>query len=339
MDTSRLKSIFLLIACLALLGIFMFLSDTLGGLRPVEEGAVSNPTGSSVISKPADNDLAEGKPDNLSIRWFNSQPPETLRGVALVIHGLNLDPDRMGPIINSLTRVGIDVLGLSLRGHGANYAHRDNMDAAAARLESFKNVSYSLWTNEAYLAYIQVQQRAQQRQVPVFLVAFSIGGLIGLDLLVSNPDVGFDKAVLLAPAISLRATIYLERALSWFPRLVIPSLTNEAYLANEKGTPVAAYNALFEALYHFEDNAGPKLNLPTLIFIDEQDEFIPLGGLKNLAEEHKLDQWKFYIVQKKEEMSAGTFHHHIIDASSTGEGAWRDMMATITGHLLGDKAK
>ncbi|MGB5747758.1 MAG: alpha/beta fold hydrolase [Desulfobacterales bacterium] len=339
METIKSKGIFLLIACLTLLGIFIALGDTLGGLRPLEEGAVSNPTGSSVISLPAADDLAGEQPDNLSFRWFNSQKPEKLKGVALVIHGLNLDPDRMGPIINNLTRSGIDVLGLSLRGHGANYAHRDDMDATAARMTTFKYVSYSLWANEAYLAYMQVELRAQQRQVPVFLVAFSLGGLIGLDLLVSNPDVHFDKAVLLAPAVSLRATIYLERALSWLPRLVIPSLANEAYLANKKGTPVAAYNALFEALYHFEENAGPKLNLPTLVFIDEQDEFIPLWGLKNLVEEHNLDKWKFYTVQKEEEMGGGTFHHHIIDASSTGEGVWRDMMATTTGHLLEAQAK
>jgi pimeloyl-ACP methyl ester carboxylesterase len=245
----------------------------------------------------------------------------------------------MGPIINNLTRSGIDVLGVSLRGHGDNYAHHDDVDSDSARLESFKNVSFPLWINEAYLAYLQVQKRAQQQNIPVFLTAFSVGGLIGLDLLASHPDVQFDKIVLFAPALSLRATIYLERALSPFPSLVIPSLADDSYLANKKGTPIAAYNALFETLYHFEDNAGTKLNVPTLIFIDEQDEFIPLWGLKKLVEEHNLDQWKFYIVQKEEEMGAGTFHHHIIDASSTGEVVWQDMMAATTSHLLGEKAK
>jgi len=328
----RRKSIFILIACLLLFGIF----TAFGGLQPVEDSVVSNQTGSSAISQPAGDVLAEDQPENLSMRWFNSPKPEALQGVALVIHGLNLDPDRMVPIIDNLTQSGIDVLGLSLRGHGANYAHSDEMDAAAARLETFKNVSYTLWLNEAYLACRQAQERAQQKQVPVFFTAFSIGCLIGLDLLVSNPDVHFDKIVLLAPAISLHPTIYLERALSPFPRLVIPSLADDAYLANIKGTPVAAYNALFEALYHFEENAGSKLNVPTLVFIDEQDEFIPLRGLKNLVEERKLDQWEFYIVQKEKEMQTGTFHHHILDASSTGETVWRDMMTATTRHLLGN---
>jgi pimeloyl-ACP methyl ester carboxylesterase len=336
---TRSKTIALCVACLTLLGIFIALNDTAGGLRPVNDTAVSKSPVSLAGSQFVGDNFMEDDPDNPSIGWYKSQKPGELNGVTLVIHGLNLRPDRMKPIISVLTKAGLDVLGLSLRGHGANYAHRDDMDAATARLETFKNVSYPLWINEAYLAYLQVQKRAQQQNIPVFLTAFSVGGLIGLDLFASNADVQFDKIVLLAPAISLRATIYLERALSPFPRLVIPSLADDAYLANIKGTPVAAYNALFDALYHFEDSAGSKLNVPTLVFIDEQDEFIPLWGLKKQVEEKSLDQWKFYIVQKEEDVGSGAFHHHIIDASSTGEVVWQDMMAATTSHLLGEKAK
>jgi esterase/lipase len=329
------KSIFILIACLLLFGIF----TAFGGLRPVEKEAVSKPIESPVILLPAGADGAENQPENTSMHWFKSPSPAKLKGVALVIHGLNLRPDKMNSIIDNLTRTGIDVLSLSLRGHGENFAHREDMDAAAARLETFKEVSYPLWADEAYLAYKQVQESAQRRQTPVFLTAFSIGGLMGLDLFASNSDVHFDRMVLFAPAISLRATIYLERLVSPFPRLVIPSLADDDYLANEKGTPVAAYNALFDALYHFEDTVGPRLNVPNLIFIDRQDEFIALEGLKTLVEEHRLNQWKFYIVQKEKEPGAGTFHHHIFDASSTGEGVWREMMAATTRHLLGDDPK
>jgi len=336
---TRPRTIAFCVAGLTLLVVFLALSDTLGGLRPVDDTRVSKPPVSSAVSRPVSDNFTEDFPDNPSIGWYKSVKPGELNGVALVIHGLNLRPDRMGPIMDNLTRSGIDVLGVSLRGHGDNYAHHNDVDSDSARLESFKNVSFPLWINEAYLAYLQIQKRAQQQNIPLFLTAFSVGGLIGLDLLASHSDVQFDKIVLFAPALSLRATIYLQRALSPFPSLVIPSLADDAYLANKKGTPIAAYNALFETLYHFEDNAGTKLNVPTLIFIDEQDEFIPLWGLKKLVEEHNLDQWKFYIVQKEKEMGTGTFHHHIIDAASTGENVWQDMMAATTRHLLGDKAK
>jgi len=261
---TKSKTIAFCIACLTLLGIF----TAYGGLRQAEDGAVSKPSTSSANLLSVDDVVVEDQLNNLSMRWIYSQTPAELKGIALVIHGLNLRPDKMGSIIDILTRAGIDVLSLSLRGHGDNYAPREGLDADAARMETFKTVSYPLWTNEAYLAYKQAQKRAQQRQVPVFLTAFSIGGLIGLDLFASHSDVHFDRMALFAPAISLRATIYLERVVSPFPSLVIPSLADNAYLANEKGTPVAAYNALFDALYHFEDTVGHKLNVRTLIFSD-----------------------------------------------------------------------
>jgi esterase/lipase len=329
---TRLKIIVVGMAGLALVGSF----SVYAGLRQAEEEVVSKPAGSSIISQPTVEEPAEIEAENHSIRWFKSSATTGLKGVALVIHGLNMRPARMQPIIDILTQNGIDVLRLSFRGHGENFAHRDEMDLAAARLESFKNVSYSLWANEAYLAYKQAQKRAQQEKVPVFLTAFSIGGLIGLDLFASHEDVYFDRMALLAPAISLRAVIYIERIVSPFPGLIIPSLADDTYLANQKGTPVAAYNALFEALYHFEDTAGPKLNVPTLVFIDKQDEFIPPGGLKDLKEEHQLDKWQFYIVQKEGEMASGTFHHHIIDAATAGERVWQDMMSAAVKHLLGN---
>lgn len=328
---ARFNTIVLCLAGLTLIGIL----TAFAGLRPVDDTTDAKPPVSSAISQPAEDLLAEDQTVNMPTQWFNSPTPESLQGVALVIHGLNLRPKKMSTIIDNLTRAGIDVLSLSLRGHGENYAPREGLDADAARMETFKNVSYPLWSNEAYLAYKQAQKRAQQRQVPVFLAAFSIGGLIGLDLFASHSEVQFDRIVLFAPAISLRATIYLERILSPFPGLVIPSLADDAYLSNKQGTPVAAYNALFDALYHFEENAGPKLDVPTLIFIDEQDEFIPLGGLKKLVEKHKLDQWKLYIVQKEEALGIGTFHHHIFDASATGEGVWQDMMSASIKHLTG----
>ena len=62
-----------------------------------------------------------------SICWFNADRREKITGVALVIHGLNLRPDKMGSIISCLNTSGIDVLNLSLRGHGENYVHETHL--------------------------------------------------------------------------------------------------------------------------------------------------------------------------------------------------------------------
>jgi alpha-beta hydrolase superfamily lysophospholipase len=311
----------------------IFLEDTSGGLNPEGKKRLSRMPGDAASSEFAVDDFIKNQSEDHSLQWFYSDTHAELKGVALVIHGLNLRPGRMQPVISELTESGIDVLGLSLRGHGDNFSRRKGLDEDQARLESFKSVSYQLWKNEAYLAYLELKARSEEKGAPLFLTAFSLGGLIGLELFASNADVQFDKLILFAPAIRLHATIYLERVLSPFPRLVLPSMALETYLANKKGTPIAAYNALFDGLNRFDKHAGAKLNVPTLVFIDEQDEFIPLGKLKKLVAEKKWTQWRFYIVDKDKTAEDERFYHHIIDASSTGKFVWQEMSAAIITHL------
>ena len=333
----NLKSIGILLAGITFFGVLVAWNSSYGGLRPDGEKSVPTAPGTTSVLPPADDEIPEHQSDDNSKRWFKFKKPGESKGVALVIHGLNLQPTRMEPIISRLTESGIDVLSLSLRGHGDNFTRRDGIDRDTARLEAFKKVSYQVWINEAYLAFLQVKKMGEQKNVPVFLTAFSIGGLIGLDLFASNPDVMFDRMVLFAPAIKVHGIIYLERILSPFPSLVIPSLADESYLANKKGTPIAAYNALFEGLDRFEKNANSKINVSTLIFVDREDEFIPLWGLRKLVKEKKLDQWSFYTVEKEKDVKLGTFHHHIIDGYSTGKEIWEKMMQTTILHLLGDE--
>jgi len=288
-------------------------------------------------SHTAGNFINENKSENYATRWYKNHNQEETKGVALVIHGLNLRPDKMQTIISVLTESGIDVLRLSLRGHGENYTHHAGIDEVQARLEAFKVVSFPLWMNETYLAYTQVRKRAAQKKVPLFFVGFSLGGLIGLDLFASQPEVHYERMVLFAPAIKLHSFHYLARILSPFSRLVIPSLTPDSYLSNKKGTPVAAYNALFEGLQQFEKHVNDRINVPTLIFIDDEDEFIPVRAFKELIDEKKLDQWKLYIVKKEAAANQDTFHHHIIDESSTGKTVWQEMMTTTITYLLANK--
>ena len=266
------------------------------------------------------------------IEWTKSIHPDRINGVALVIHGLNLRPDKMESIIALLTHSCIDVLNLSLRGHGGNYDKTANVDDSKARMETFKTVSYKLWIKETYRAYGLAGNRSREKQVPLFLIGFSLGGLMGATLFASYPDVYFNRMVLLAPAIYIHKIYYLAKLLSPFPRLVIPSFLIKSYCSN-RGTPVVAYNALFEGIEHLKNHMASKLNVPTLIFIDTQDELVSHRRLKRIIKNGELHQWKLHPVKKnagaKEKM-----HHLIIDESSIGKDAWNDMRGLIIHHLL-----
>ena len=268
---------------------------------------------------------------NHSVRWFHSKTSEKITGVALVIHGLNLQPDKMGPIISHLNTSGIDVLNLSLRGHGENYAPGEDMDSGRARLDTFKTVSYEQWTDEAYRAYRHVRKRSDERKVPLSFIGYSLGALLGGDLPATYPDVHFDRMVLFAPAFNCTICKGLK-ILAPFPRLVIPSFSSKSYRAN-RGTPMAAYIALFETIKHFNQNVSPKLNVPTVIFIDKQDELVSYRELKRLVETEKLDRWKFHFLQKGKIGVQENLHHLIIDERSLGKEGWDEVRDKMNQHL------
>jgi pimeloyl-ACP methyl ester carboxylesterase len=269
--------------------------------------------------------------------WFRNSETLELRGVALVIHGLNLNPARMAAVIVALNASGIDCLRLSLKGHGNNFAHRVGIDEADSRLEDFKGVSHSLWFQETLTAYSEGRQYADENHLPLFLVGFSYGGLMGLDLLACREDVRFQRAALFAPALSLRGWDYAIRLFAPFPRMVIPALAPAVYLANP-GTPMAGYNALFETLDHFEVHAGSKLNIPTLVIMDPGDELVSFDGLKGLVEDHHLDRWRFFPVRNHRSILKGMLRHIVIDEASVGQAAWTEIATALTAHLLGNPA-
>ncbi len=296
---------------------------------------LTKPLSSTNLDSPlqAANGHSFNRTAHQSIKWFEAQDPYALTGVALVIHGLNLKPDKMESIISCLTDAGVTVLNLSLYGHGTNYTSSYDIDQSKARIKSFKTVNYSVWSDEAYMAYKQARQKSESNKVPLMFIGFSLGGLIGVDLLCSRADVMFDKSVLFAPALCIHSRAYTLKLLSLFHRILIPSFSPKSYRANN-GTPVAAYNSLFEAISHFKKNISPKINIPTLIFIDTKDELVSYKGLKKIKKDKGLDQWRFHIVQKGKNSTEKLNNHLIIDKQSVGDDMWKEIVRSFINHLL-----
>ncbi len=97
---------------------------------------------------------------------------------------------------------------------------------------------------------------------------------------------------------------------------------------------MAAYNALFEAIEHFNKDMAQKLNVPTIIFIDKQDELVSYRRLKRIIKNGRLHKWKLHLVKKSSTGVKEKMHHLIIDESSIGKDAWNEMRGLIIHHLL-----
>ena len=263
--------------------------------------------------------------NDYSLVWQEPLGASTTSAVALVIHGLNVNPRRMDPLAHELNSWGVATLRCTLSGHA------NSLPAGEVRLASLRQVTYELWRDETTAAYRVAAQQAEHCNVPLLLVAFSLGALIGCTAMLHSANIGFAQLVLLAPALCIRRRSGVLQLLAPWPQLVIPSLTPAAYRAN-RGTPVAAYNALFAAQREFERSAGPRLNIPTLVFADPRDEMVSYPGLRQLIVKHDLTQWQIAPVHKAPDADTA-YHHLLIDRASVGAAAWRQMMAQMRSHL------
>ncbi|MEZ4862589.1 MAG: alpha/beta fold hydrolase [Caldilineaceae bacterium] len=276
------------------------------------------------------------------------------QGVALVIHGLNLKPARMQPLINELQRMGIATVLCSLRGHGKNYTPTPNLSAEEARLRSFQQVSAALWRAEVLDAYAQAAHYADAQQCPIYLVAFSLGALLGCELGANTPAVHFDSMALFAPALAIQPLAHLLRLLTRWPRLTIPSLSDPLYRAN-RATPLAAYGALFHTLAKLRQQPLTRLNVPTLVFIDPQDELVSYRGLQRLIQRKALTAWRIQpltartapgknrqrslralyrrIVNRPQlgaiDASTACYRHLIVEPTCVGTAAWEEMVELL----------
>ena len=140
--------------------------------------------------------------------------PRSMPGaVAVVVHGLNLKPSRMNAIVSELNKKNILVLRVSLTGHRGD-------------LKEFKLVERSDWLNDLLHAHRIASQKAESSGVPLYYVGYSLGCPVVLDLMASNKEITFDKAVYFAPAIALRRYTHLIKTGNIFGKIaVIPGRT------------------------------------------------------------------------------------------------------------------
>ncbi|MBU2511675.1 lysophospholipase [bacterium] len=266
------------------------------------------------------------------IEWFSNADAKP-RGLVLVVHGLNLKPDRMRGIISILMDDDLDVLLLSLQGHGSNFKKQEGKSDAISRLNALKEVSAEIWRSEMQAAHAALSRRADSLNCPVYFVAYSLGGLLGCDLQLSFNHPVFAKMVLFAPALAThRIRVPFFRLFHLFSRLVIPSLSPESYRSN-RGTSVAAYLSLLNIIRAFKARASINLNIPTLVFIDRNDELVSLSKVNQLIADHQLDQWRVYPIERHPDQLRYPFYHLLIDEEATGSDLWAEIRQMMINHL------
>lgn len=243
--------------------------------------------------------------------WIDSLQENT-KGVFLVLHGLNLKPSKMNTLSHFWSSEGYDVLRGTLSGH---FGSKEEMLA----------VTQLTWRRDVTNLICLAHQKAQQQNVPLYFLGYSLGATTYLDTIKSqktqNP---FSKAILLAPAIRVKWYANLTKIVSFFSnKIMIPSENLEDYRSQD-GTSTAAYEALHSIIDNIE-TPYTHLNIPTWVFLDPKDELISESGISELTEQEDLTLWSLHRISKSESPLSKNYFHLIIDPPTLGDQAFKDL--------------
>jgi len=125
-----------------------------------------------------------------------------VKGIVMVAHGLNMIPSKMGDnntdgtLVKLFLDEGYHIYRVILPGHGG-------------AIEEMQNVNSQDWLNSALMQYQETVKIAHEKRIPIYLAAFSLGGLVYKNLIHAEKDVKFDGVILFAPAISIKRSARL----------------------------------------------------------------------------------------------------------------------------------
>lgn len=238
----------------------------------------------------------------------NQQNP---RGTVLVCHGLNLKPTKMAALASLFEQRGFATEKIILQGHNPS----DSLD-------DFRNVSAERWRQQ--LADALRQPPLDQGRVAV--LAFSLGAACYLAALSTLWMQGYtnyrepDFHILLAPALATHSWTHATTLLAALPRLVIPSASPKDYRCH-RGTPVAAYTALFGLTKDIRSavDRGFRLYNPVLFIVNPKDELVSTRKCRRMLDILTNGRYETLLINNVHGRTTPKFAHLVLDPESLGE--------------------
>jgi esterase/lipase len=252
-----------------------------------------------------------------SFKDFFASGIQPVKAVTIAVPGLNMKPTAFLEIVNFLTQKGSDVILVHLTGH-----RNDS--------QNLSEITRHAWLTDLLEAHHHAGTLVKNNPKPLYLIGFSLGALVNLDVMSHYPGiVHYDKMVLLAPAIALRRRSHLIKF--FFPlgrKFGIPSRQPKEYRFRDK-TPVQAYKVLLQMKKSIENQNYLNLNIPTMVVIDENDELISLENLKKIINKDQLTHWHVYTLDCQYVGKDTGYHHLIIDENTMGTDNWYRFQSRI----------
>lgn len=248
-------------------------------------------------------------------------PNKKIKGVFLVVHGLNLRPSKMNPLINYLTNKGYYVLRASLSGHRGS-------------LKEQKYINWRKWEQDQKLHLCFALRKAKKLQLPLFNLSYSLGAQLSLTQVLKLNQNPYNKMIFFAPSLWIH---WYGELISYFDfldgEIGLPSWNHEGY-RSQSTTSINSYRASQQGRVFFNSLKNTDKLGKTLVVVDPEDEIVSLKKIKSFLNQNKLKKkWKILELSSKEKRPPHSYHHLIIDEQSLGGARWNKLLRELSTFL------
>lgn len=211
-------------------------------------------------------------------------PGSKSRAVIVGIHGHGDHGGGLGSLISHLVPRGFSWYGPDLRGHGRSPGQRGHVE------------SWTQFQNDLRSFLILVRER--ERNLPVFLLGHSLGGLIGLDYAIQYPE-DLQGIISINPALSYSGfspatAVFLHLLAALKPEYEIRLPADYSQLTRDQGSArrlsrdILRHNFITAQLGKELLKSGKRLQagahrlqVPLLMLYGANDTLTPIGGMRD----------------------------------------------------------
>ncbi len=232
-----------------------------------------------------------------------------VKGIVLIAHGLNLNPDKMETLGNYYKSQSISPLYIKLTGH--------------TKETNWKSVSKERWIKDFYIPLCQAYLSSKELKVPLYGLGFSLGAEL-IQHSIEKFKAPFKSVTYIAPAFKTRwYTSFITLLFKVGFTFNLPSGNFVEYRA-KSSTGLLAYKSMWE----INKDLTFRDEVPKTILMDMRDELIDFYSTRDLCK-----KWKnctFVELKSKPTRNEKSIYHLAIDPSTLGQVMWKKLTSKIT---------
>ena len=239
-------------------------------------------------------------------------PKEDIKGVVVIVHGLNLNPEKMHTLGSIFIEKKVTPVYIRLKGH--------------AEKSTWKGVSKQRWITDYYKGLCQAYLMSKKRNVPLYGMGYSLGSLV-IQNSIETLKAPFEKTFHISPAYRTRwYSAFITGLFKMGFEFDIPSSNFTEYRA-QTSTSLLAYKAMWE----INETLKFKDEIPQFIFMDYRDELVDFTDTKHLCGIKK--NCTFNRLKNTPFDSPKKIYHLSIDPKTTGSESWQFIRKSISKEL------